>query len=201
MSTARSATDFERGRRGRPYLCAWSASTAPLRALLAALLCVLPCSAQDAFSEPRVKAALLFNFAKFVEWPAASSDGPLTICSLGADEEIGEALQQGVHGKLIGDRKVQTRHFSHTSELQVCHVLFIQMEKRSELDDVLEVTGAAPVLTVGDGEQFTRDGGMIGIFLEGRKPRFEINLSAARDSGLRIRVQLLRLASNVRGAP
>lgn len=169
-------------------------------ALLAVLVVVAPGAAQESFTEARVKAALLFNFAKFVEWPATSSHGPLTICTLGADEKLGQALQDGVNGKLIGDRKVETRAFKGSSELQVCHVLFVQAERRPGLSAILEATAPLPVLTVGDGVQFTKDGGMIGIFLEGRKPRFEINVGAARSSGLRIRPQLLRLASNVRGA-
>ncbi len=147
-----------------------------------------------------MKAALLYNFAKFVEWPPASSRGPLTICTLGADETLEEALEQDVAGKLIGDRRVETRSFAGPSELQLCHVLFIRMDRRSSLDAVLQAVAAAPVLTVGDGLEFTRGGGMVGVFLEDRKPRFEINVTAVRRAGLRVRAQLLRLASSVRGS-
>jgi len=166
--------------------------------VLIALVIAPSWPAQGDFPESRVKAALLYNFAKFVEWPTASSRGPLTICTLGADEALEEALHLDVEGKSVGGRTVRTRAFSRPAELELCHVLFVQVERRADLDAVLETAAAAPMLTVGDGVEFTRQGGMIGIFLEGRKPRFDINLTVVRRSELRIHAQLLRLANSVR---
>jgi hypothetical protein len=170
--------------------------------VLAATLGVLhystPCaSAQTAFAEPKVKAALLFNFAKFVDWPAAEQDDSMVIGVLGNDDELFEALAELVEGKTIGHSVVSTQRFQTLRELRMCHVLFIGFEDRAQLNRALAVVSSGAVLTVGDGRQFPRDGGMIGLYFDGGKPRFDINNAAARKSGLRIRAQLLQLARSV----
>lgn len=154
-------------------------------------------AAQQTFAEPRVKAALLYNFAKFVEWPAAQSQSSLVIGVLGDDVELFAALAELVDGKSIGDSVVSTKHFKTLRELQLCHVLFVDLADEAKVQTALEVASAGPVLTVGNGRRFPREGGMIGLYFDDGKPRFDINNGAARKSGLKIRAQLLQLAQAV----
>lgn len=152
---------------------------------------------QQSFAEPKIKAALLYNFAKFVEWPPVESKGPLVIGVLGEDDELFKALAELVEGKTIGDSVVATKRFKTLRELQLCHVLFVDLSDDAKVRTALEVVSAGAVLTVGDGKRFPREGGMIGIYFDEGKARFDINNGAARKSGLRIRAQLLQLAQAV----
>jgi hypothetical protein len=174
----------------------------PLRALLAAaLLWLAPLHSQihHEIEAEELKAAYLYSFAKFVEWPEsawAEADAPIVIGVL-ADASLADALARMAAGKTIQGRTVEVREFSGPENLQVCHVLFIgDIDKRS-LQTVLFTVEGWPVLTVADKEAFTQLGGVVEMFLQDRKFRFDINAGAARRSGLRISSQLLKLARRV----
>lgn len=156
-----------------------------------------PSRAAPAATEAQVKAALLYNFAKFVEWPAYTAIGPLVI-GVYREPDLADALSRSIAGKRIGARRVEIRSFHTLDQLQLCHLLFVSSGHHAELARVLHVTSRAPVVTVGDGRQFVRAGGTIGVFFEQRKPRFDINVAAAHKSGVKIRAQLLQLAREVR---
>lgn len=153
-------------------------------------------------SEYQVKAAFLFHFGQFVDWPAEAFQGasaPLTYCTLGEDLFRG-ALEASLNGKSIGSHPLKIRHLKQTREAAGCQVLFLGLEEKS-IGETLERLKGQPVLTVGDSEQFAQEGGMIGFCLEDNKVRFEINLDAAEEAGLKISARLLALAKKVIVAP
>ncbi len=157
--------------------------------------------AQSAVDENRMKAAFLFHFAQLVEWPAdapnAGSDS-LLLCTLGDNPFYGQ-LENTVTGKKIGLRTLRTRHVRTLQEARGCDALFISKSEGNRIPPLLENLRSAPVLTVGDADGFLAAGGIIHLFLEGNKVRFEINRQAAETARLRISSQLLLLAKSMGG--
>jgi hypothetical protein len=154
-------------------------------------------------SEYDVKAAFLFHFAQFVEWPKEAfknADSPLTYCTIGEDAFRG-ALDESVKGKRIGNRELRVRHLKEREQIDGCQVLFIALTQKSRQGEELASASGRPVLTVGETDHFARDGGVIGFFLEEKKMRFEINLNAAEQAQLKISAKLLSLAKTVLGSP
>ncbi len=157
----------------------------------------------NASSEYQVKAAFLFHFAQFVDWPAETfrdAESPLTYCTIGEDPFHG-ALDASLNGKTIGTRPFRVQHFRRGQEIQGCQVLFIGTLEKKSVAEALPALKGNPVLTVGESEHFVQSGGMIGFFLEDNKVRFEINLDAAEHAKLKISARLLALAKTVIGGP
>ena len=150
--------------------------------------------------EYRVKAAFLYNFAKFASWPEqsfADSSAPLQFCTLG-EAPFGKALDS-LEGKNVRDRSLPVRKLASVQESVGCHVLFVSEDRETQVQDVLKAVGGKPVLTVSEIEGFCERGGIINfVTLEG-KVRFEINPDAAEGAGIRLSAQLLRLAKVVSG--
>ncbi len=143
-----------------------------------------------------VKSAFLYHFATFVEWPAGapSASAPeLTICVLG-DDPFGETLDQTVAGKTIGARPLAIKRISRAAEAAECAVVFVGAGEGLRLPSLFADLRRLPVLTVGDVEGFAEAGGMIGMFVENNRVRFEINLGAADRARLKISSKLLSLA-------
>jgi hypothetical protein len=157
----------------------------------------------NASGEYQVKAAFLFHFAQFVDWPAGAfkeADSPVVYCTIGEDPFHG-ALDASLSGKMIGTRPSRVQHFKQPQDVQGCQVLFIgTLEKKLMFAELASLKGN-PVLTVGESEHFAQEGGMIGFCLEDNKVRFEINLTAAERANLKISARLLALAKTVIGAP
>jgi hypothetical protein len=151
--------------------------------------------ASDASLERRVKAAFLYNFAVFVEWPAdAIEDRPvLDSCILG-DNELADALERAVVGKRVHGKQFAVRRLTTVDDVAECHLLYLAPSHRMQLGAVLEAVETAPVLIVGDAEDFVQWGGMVNFRREKKKLRFEINVDNANDAGLRISSKLLNLA-------
>jgi len=149
--------------------------------------------------EYQLKAVFLYNFAKFVEWPAQAngSKDPLVMVVFGRDP-FGPALEQVVWGKTINNRPLTVRRTVRTEELLPCHVLFVSAQERRRAPEVLKVAEAAGVLTVSEMDDFLNLGGVIKFGADRAKVRFEVNLEAARRSGLKISSRLLSLARVVR---
>jgi YfiR/HmsC-like len=154
-------------------------------------------------SEYQVKAAFLFHFAQFVDWPPEAfkdAESPLTYCTVGEDPFHG-ALEASMSGKMIGMRPVRVQHFKRAQDMQSCEVLFLGAQEQKSISAALANLKGIPVLTVGESEHFVEEGGMIGFFLEDNKVRFEINLDAAERARLKISARLLALAKTVIGVP
>lgn len=172
-------------------------------ALLASVGVQRALAQSNAAGEYQVKAAFLFHFAQFVEWPEGmfrSANEPLTYCVLGEDPFRG-ALEASVSGKSVGTHPVQVQHFKQAVEARSCQVVFIGATGKKTVMEALANLKGPPVLTVGDSEHFAEEGGMIGFCLEDNKVRFEINAGAAEQAQLKISARLLALASKVIGGP
>lgn len=150
-----------------------------------------------------VKAAYLFNFGRFVEWPATSTaakNDAFMVCVLGQDP-FGAALDATLAGESIGGKKVAAKRISTPEESTDCQILFLSSAEDTQLRKIVEVLNKQPVLTVSDMPQFSQRGGMIQFVLEGKKVRFEVNLDAARHAGLTLSSELLKVATIVRRNP
>jgi hypothetical protein len=156
--------------------------------------------ARSAPSEYELKAAMLYNFCKFVEWPApsfATSGSPVVIGILGQDP-FGELLEQIVRGKTVDGRSVVTRRWKSVDEIEGVHLLFISVSERKNLPHILAVLGTKPILSVGDMDRFAAQGGDVNFRLEGTRIRFVINPDEATRGGLKVSAKLLALAEVVR---
>jgi len=185
-----------RARRGNPFLLPW------LPALLIALELASASSLFAQISKPKeydVKATYLYNFARFVEWPAsaAAKDGPFAICLLGEDP-FGHALDAVLEGESINGKAVAARRIAKPQDAANCRVLFISMSEENRLKEILASLDKASVLTVSDIPQFATRGGMIQFISTEKRIRFEVNLSNAGDAGLRLSSELLKVAVAVR---
>jgi hypothetical protein len=168
-------------------------------ALLLAAACALaaPSAARaQGLSEYEVKAAFLYNFTKFVEWPpSAFADGnaPLRICVLGEDP-FGRSLNAvAAEGEVEGHRLMVVSQET-LARAAGCQVLFVSRSERERLPQILAPLKSSPVLTVGDTKGFLDQGGIVNFILEGSRVHFEINPVAAEQAGLKISSKLLRLA-------
>jgi len=151
-------------------------------------------------TDSQVKAAYLYNFARFIEWPANITPvrtGSFNICVVGEDP-FGPALDSTLAGELIGNQKVAARRIASPHEASECRILFISSSETKRLNKIIESLDKAPVLTVSDAPQFSQRGGMIQFVSEGNRIRFEVNLAATRRAGLAPSSELLKVATAVR---
>jgi hypothetical protein len=148
----------------------------------------------------QVKAAYLYNFGRFVEWPAKGAtpqNSSFTICVLGEDP-FGQALDATLAGETIGNQKVTARRISSLQESADCQILFISSSEAKRLNKIMEALGNSAVLTVSDIPQFSQRRGMIQLLMEGNRIRFEVNLAATQRAGLTLSSELLKVATAVR---
>ncbi len=153
----------------------------------------------DMTEEYLVKAAFLYNFAKFVEWPDnafTASSSPIKLFILG-DNPFGETIES-IRGKVVRGRKLVIKHISRTENLDGCHILFICSSEKDRLIQVLDIMKDSNVLTVGDMEDFARRGGIVELVNAGNKVKFKVNVGAAQKAGLKISSKLLKLAKIVK---
>jgi hypothetical protein len=159
---------------------------------------ILLAQAARTTTETELKAAFVYNFAKFVTWPDGPQVKPLQIGVLG-DPELGSTLQELLEGKTLGGRPLSVTVFGSIAELRATDVLFIHADRQPTIESALRAIHGLPVLTVGESSDFTELGGVVKLVREGRKMRFDVNVGAAQQAGLRIQAQLLKLARNTSG--
>jgi len=148
--------------------------------------------------EYRIKAAFLYNFAKFIQWPKSAFIDPertVFICILGKGPIMG-ALQS-LSAKTVQGRRIVISHSKNLRSVKGCHILFVTKSEKSRIKHTISKFKGSPVLTVSDMDDFVKAGGMIGMVRVENKIRFQINLVSAQDSGLKISSQLLKLAQDV----
>jgi hypothetical protein len=147
-----------------------------------------------------VKAAYLYNFGHFVEWPAnvafAQNDS-FTVCVLGQDP-FGPVLDATLAGETIAGKRVTAKRISTPQESGNCQILFLSSAEDARLNTTIKTLSKQAVLTVSDMPQFSQRGGMIQFVLEGKKVRFEVNLAAVQHAGLTLSSELLKVATTVR---
>jgi hypothetical protein len=177
----------------------------PLRRISLFCTALLTLSASLLDAQPRagtpeheVKAAFLYQFGLYVEWPPENdrSGRPFAICVLGEDP-FGAALDAVVEGRSIAGRAVAVRRVVGASEFGDCRVLFVSRSVDDRLPEIVRALEGHTVLTVGEGAQFIRRGGMLGFTSENRKVRFVVNLTAAEAAKVKLSSQLLRIAASV----
>lgn len=147
--------------------------------------------------EYQVKAAFLFNFAKFVEWPphgGAGSSGEIVMCVYGQNP-FGTALDN-MAGKPIGDKTFRVHEVSNAQQASKCDILFVSGAERKRTRALLDEVKASSVLTVGETDDFIANGGIVAFKLRDARIRFEIDPAAAGRAKLRISSKLLSLSES-----
>ncbi len=151
-------------------------------------------------SEDQIKAAFLFNFARYVEWPASAFSGPedaVKICMAGA-ASFADVVTQTVSGKSVENRPVAVTAVATLSGLSGCHILYVGDDLAANPAEVAASVSGSNVFTVADRAGFARGGGIANFIRANKKIRFEINPSAAKKAGLKVSSRLLRLAKVVK---
>jgi len=161
--------------------------------LLGLLWVALPALA-DELPEYRLKAAFLFNFALFTEWPAEVG-GVLNLCVHGTDP-FGKEIDL-LQGKAVGSRTIDVQRKHVGESLKDCQIVFVAPSAIGTLPQVLESVRGRPVLTVADSVGAARKGATLNLAVDQNKVSFEVNLQAARAAGLTLSSKLLRLAAGV----
>jgi hypothetical protein len=155
---------------------------------------------QPKASEFQVKAAYLYNFGRFVQWPDESGtdrNESFEICVLGTDP-FGQALDATLAGGTIGGKSVAAKRITKPQDVDSCRILFISSSEESHLKEDLAALDKTRVLTVSDIPRFSERGGMIGFILDGNRVRFDVNLDSAQGAGLTLSSELLKVATSVR---
>jgi len=153
----------------------------------------------DEVDEYELKAAFLYNFAKFVQWPegsAAAGNSTIRVCVLGSAERAG-IVARVMEGKEVEGRALRVERPAALEEARGCNILFVASDAGASPGDVAGAVGSDGTLTVGETPGFARQGGIVNFVKEGNKVRFEINQAAARRADLSISSKLLRLAKLV----
>ena len=169
--------------------------------LAAFLLCTSTGRAQDV-TESSLKAAFIYNFAKFTEWPQdiLPATATFSACVLG-DSQIRDALERTVKGRQLSGRDISVSQVQLQGKLRSCHLLYVSSVTPAQVAEIVAAVRGAPVLTISDGDDFARQGGIAQMFVENGKMRFDLNLDIAKLSGLQISSKLLVLAAHIHDGP
>jgi hypothetical protein len=168
--------------------------------MCAMTLCASVRPAEAVSPEYKLKALVLFSFAKFVEWPPeafSQPDSPIMIGVLG-DDPFEEVLDQIVRGRTINGRPLVIKRSKRVQDLKSCNVLFISSSEQERESQILASLQGLPVLTVGETQQFLSNGGIIRLKMKQQKVRFNIRAQVAERAGLKLSSQLLSLATDNR---
>lgn len=143
-----------------------------------------------------IKAAFVLNFASLIEWPSESfgdSESPIIICHAGSSETT-SLFETAYSGRLVESRPIEIRQLSPGESVSGCHIVLITAERSEQVSEFIAAVAGKSILTIGETENFAREGGVIGFYKDGSKVRFEVNRSAAASAKLHISSRLLQLA-------
>jgi hypothetical protein len=149
--------------------------------------------------ESEVKAMFVYNFLKFVEWPAENALGardPFVVLIIG-EGPTADATEHFLESRAIGERPLYVRRIKWDQSLAGARAAFVVESDAKKLRRVLDAAAAANVLTIGEGDAFATSGGVIGLLVEDRKVRFDVDTSAAQHAGLRVSSKILALSHAV----
>jgi len=149
-------------------------------------------------AEHKLKAAFVYNFAKFVEWPASISTNTPLVIGVKGEAAMRTALEVAIGSRRINGRAIEVRTVNTVADAQAAQVLFVSATEDRHLSALLANIRLAPVLTVGESDAFARADGIINFVREENRYRFDINLDSAEQAGVKISAQLLKLARTVR---
>jgi len=165
--------------------------------ICACVILSVPGHARAKTMEYKVKAEMLERFALFLEWPESANiedkSKPFVIAVIGKHPS-GLELENVFSGRKIRDKEIRIRYLSTPDEIEDCHVLFISSSEKEPLRRIIARTRNKAILTVSDTEGFSEEGVLINFYLEKKKIRFEINETAAYESGFYVSYKLLQLA-------
>jgi hypothetical protein len=156
--------------------------------------------AQQAAPEATLKAAFVYNFAKYVEWPAEAFSSPqanVVVCLFGARDALQAALAT-IDGKTAQNRVIRVQRLARLEDAGTCHVLFVSASEEQHLAAPLRAVQNTSVLTVSDADGFVEAGGIIGMVVAGDRVQFEVNLEKVPKNKLKLSSQLLKLARRVK---
>jgi hypothetical protein len=158
--------------------------------------------AQTSPDEAQIKAAFVYNFLKFVEWPAESFHGPQDpfVVGIVGEGDTADATERFLGAKQVGPRPIVVRRLKWDQALTGVHAIFVAEHDSKRVRRVLEAAAAVSALSIGEGEDFTERGGVIGLLIDDRKVRFDVDTDAAQAAGLRISSKLLALTRVVHSA-
>jgi YfiR/HmsC-like len=184
---------------GRRGLAAWGGAAHVLLVVLG-LLCVPLALADDSESlEYRVKAAFIYKFAGYVEWPPTlfpRPDSPIVIGVLGADA-VAEELVRLVPGRTVNNRPVTVKRLKPGEAISGINILFIGKQESDRIEQLARLAQPQSLLSVTESERALANGSIINFVLIDRKVRFEISLESAEKSGLKLSSRLLAVAQQV----
>ena len=171
-----------------------------IASLCALAVLALPAVAQNR-TEYQIKAAYLYNFAKFAKWSPEAGVAPnFSICVLG-ENPFGRTLETTVAGEKLDGKEILARHIKTPAEATGCHIVYVSRSEQARLAVLLPELAKHHALTVSDAPRFCERGGVIGFVMDGERVRFEVNLGAAHSSGLALSSELLKVALHVKNAP
>jgi hypothetical protein len=181
-----------------------SGRTRPHSFLLGLLLFHVALNAHAAASRmEQIEAAFVYNFTKFIEWPPQSFtdvNAPIVIGVLG-DSPMAAALEEVVHDRKVNGHPIVVRTIHSVADARSAQVLFVSAAENPLWIQVQAAMETLPIVTIGESPSFGKSGGTINFVPQDDKVRFEINMSAAERSGVKISAQLQKLAAAVRRAP
>ena len=168
--------------------------------LLSLSICGIAPPAADAQqpSQSDVEAVYLFDFGKFIRWPAGADQGSMTLCVAGS-ASFADALQKTVVNETIGARVLEVRRVIRPADESGCAILFIEAAQHLRSEEFLEAVADKPTLTVSDEPDFLLHGGMIQFQLVERRVRFSVDLDAVNHAHLIMSSELLKVAVSVKG--
>lgn len=170
------------------------------RQLLAVVLLLLAVVLPAAERAGEIKAAFIYNFAKFVEWPASSfvsANAPLRICAL--DVSVDATPLRLLAGRVAQGRDIRVSSLDELAEIGQCHILYVPVTTDApRLAAVGDALRHRPVFTVSEDQAFIDHGGMVSLFIDDDRVRFSINLKLAQAAGLKVSARMLQLAQEVR---
>ncbi len=154
-------------------------------------------------SQAQIRAAFIFNFSKFAEWPTqayADAGSPMTVCFVGA-EDVRTAFQSLSVGKAVTGHFVEERAIKSAGELHNCQVVYIDSSNGSLVIDAVKFVRQTPALSIGTSDDFLARGGMIRLLVENNRMRFDVNVGAAERAKIHLSSKLLALARSVVALP
>jgi len=171
---------------------------APILAVL--LLCMTPRPMQadgaGGLTESQIKAGFIFNFLRFVEWPAkafATPSSPITVCVVG-ESPVTALLHEAVNGKAVEGRAIAVKHLQPGDESHGCHLVFVSAAEARHSGRMLESLKGASVLTVGEVAGFSQSSGILNFSTQDNKVKLEINLDAAAHANLKVSAKLIAVS-------
>jgi hypothetical protein len=179
---------------------AWRSGLSAVACALLAATAAFPVEAPRR-GEYEVKAAFLYNFAKFVKWPDGTPTGPTFVIAVLGDDPFGAVLDRAFADKTILGKPVELRRVASPEAAREAQMVFVASSEEPRLAKVLAALGGSTALTVGETDGFADRGGMIAFQLRGDVVRFDINLDQVEREHLRMSSQLIRLAQRLIGRP